>query len=54
MVLLLLLFLTLKTWSPFVSVVLEITAMPFSCETPAVFCGLKDFTRLSVSTRVTK
>ncbi len=26
----------------------------FSCKTPAVFCGLKDFTRLSISMRVTR
>ncbi len=48
----LLVFLTFETWSPFVSIVWEINAMPFSRETPAVFCGLQDFTRLSVSMRV--
>ncbi len=37
---------TFETWSPFVSIVWEITVTPFYCETPAVFCGLKDFTRL--------
>ncbi len=47
-------FFTFETWSPFVSIVWQITVTPFSCETPAVFCGLKDFTRLSVSMRVTR
>ncbi len=34
-------FLTFESWSPFTLILLEITAMPFSCETQAVFCGLK-------------
>ncbi len=47
-------FFTFETWSPNVSIVWEITATPFTCETPAVFCGLKDFTHLSISMRVTR
>ncbi len=36
-------FVTIETRSPFVSTVWEITAMPVSCETPVVYCGLKNF-----------
>ncbi len=43
-----------KTWSPFTAIVWEMTATPFSSETPAVFCGLKNFTWNSICMRVSR
>ncbi len=43
-----------ETWSPYTSIVREMTATPFSCETPAVFCGLKNFTQPSICTMVSR
>ncbi len=34
-------FITFETFSPFIAIICEMTPMPLSCETPAVFCGLK-------------
>ncbi len=34
--------------SPFASVVWETTAKAFSCETPAAFCGQKNFAAPSI------
>ncbi len=45
-------FFTFETWSPFTSIIWEVTATPFSCETPAVFCELKNFNRPSMHMRV--
>ncbi len=47
-------FLSFESKSPFTASVWEITAMPFQCETPATFCGLKIFTQPSIGIRVSK
>ncbi len=36
-------FLMFESLSPFTTIVLEITETPFSCETPTLFCKLKNF-----------
>ncbi len=43
-----------ETWSPLTSIVCEITIMPFSCESPAVFCELKNFTQPSINMKVSR
>ena len=40
----------LKEWSPFTSVVLDLAATLLTPETPKVFCGLKHFTHPSIVT----
>ncbi len=36
-------FFTFENLSPFTLIVWKMTATPFSCETPAVICGLENF-----------
>ncbi len=49
---LLCIFFMFANWSPFTSIIWESTATPFSCETPAVFSGLKNLTQPSIGMRV--
>ncbi len=51
---LLCIFLMFESWSPFTSTVWDMTALPFSFETHAMFCGLKIFTQPSISMRVSR
>ncbi len=53
-VVLLCIILPFETKSPFTSMVLATTTMPVSCETPAVFCGLKIFPRPSIGIGVSR
>ncbi len=43
-----------ESQSLFTTIIWDMIATSFSCETPAVFCGLKNFTGPSIGVRVHK
>ncbi len=45
-------FFIFDNWSPFTTIVWEITATSFFCDTPAVFCGIKNFIQPSIGIQV--